>query len=188
MISKLSDLLLWQLWQAKIQLRVQSLEKLKEALWSPTSQGSNLCIDKKSKVRNGRRKISESSSATSNLFVEACCWLNDDKQKRNSNQEMAYQETLHELNGRRPTDCWFPEMRLQWPPHLPTHTCVVHWSACFACAIAHSVVGLFRVLLFPDVRVFVLVLPKDFSTPPQQDLVFLFWGWGILFVCVCVLD
>jgi hypothetical protein len=95
-ISKVSDLLLWQLWQAKFQWRVQSLEKLKEALWSLTSQGSKLCIYKKNKVRNGRRKISESSSATSNLFVEACCWLNDDKQKRNSNQEMAYQETLHE--------------------------------------------------------------------------------------------
>jgi hypothetical protein len=81
-ISKVSDLLLWHLWQAKFQWRVQSLEKLKEALWSLTSQGSKLCIYKKNKVRNGRRKISESSSATSNLFVEACCWLNDDKQKR----------------------------------------------------------------------------------------------------------
>jgi hypothetical protein len=89
-------LLLLQLWQAKIQLRVQSLEKLKEALWSPTSQGPKLCIDKKIKVRNGGRKISESSSANSIFFVEACCWPNDDKQKRKSNQEMAYEETLHE--------------------------------------------------------------------------------------------
>jgi hypothetical protein len=46
-ISKLSDLLLWQLWEAKIQWRVQSLEMLKEALWSLTSQGSKLCIYKK---------------------------------------------------------------------------------------------------------------------------------------------
>jgi len=51
-----------------------------------------------------------------------------------------------------------------WPPHLPTQTCVVHWSVCFACAIAHSVVGLFRVLLFPDVRVFVLVLQAAVQT------------------------
>jgi hypothetical protein len=73
-ISKLSDLLLWQLWQAKFQWRVQSLEKLKEALRSLTSQGSKLCI-----YMNGRRKISESSSATSDFCVEACRWLNNDK-------------------------------------------------------------------------------------------------------------
>ncbi len=67
-ISKLSDLLLWQSWEAKLQLRVQSLEKLKEALWSPTFQGSKICIYKKIKIRNGRRKISECSNRTITLL------------------------------------------------------------------------------------------------------------------------
>ncbi len=159
--------------------------KLKEALWFLTAQGSKLCVYNKSKVRNDRRKISKSSNATPSFFFEVSCWLNDDKQKCKSNQEMAYQEHSAKLNGRRPKGCWFPEMRLQWPPHLPTHTCVVYWSACCACAIAHSVVGLIRVLPFPDIRVFDLVLPKDFSTPPQRDLVFLL-GVGEFCLCVCV--
>jgi hypothetical protein len=94
-ISKLSDLLLWQLWQAKFQWRVQSLENLNEAVWSLTSQGSNLCIYEKSKVRNGHRKISESSSATSDLCVEACRWLNNDKQK-------TQQESGNGLSGNTP--------------------------------------------------------------------------------------
>ncbi len=132
-ISKLSDLLLWQLWQAKIQLRVQSLEKLKEALWSPpTSQGSKLCIYNKSKVRNGRRKITESSTATSNLFVEACCWLNDDKQKRNSNQEMTYQQTLDEAP-------WSSSHGLLMPGNAaavataPTYRHLCCWLECLLC-------------------------------------------------------
>ncbi len=131
-ISKLSDLLLWQLWQAKIQLRVQSLEKLKEALWSPTSQGSKICIYKKIKVRNGRRKISESSSATSNLFVEACCPLNDDKQKRNSNQEMAYQQTLHEARWSSSHGLFIPgnAAAVATAPTYP-HLCC--WLECLLC-------------------------------------------------------
>jgi hypothetical protein len=152
------------------------LEKLKEALWSPTSQGSKICIYKNIKVRNGRRKISESSSATSNLFVEACCSLNDDKQKRNSNQEMAYQQTLHEARWSSSHGLFIPGNAAA----VATHTYVVDWSAC---AIGHSVVELFRVLPFPNLRVFVLVLPKDFSTPPQRHLVFLF---GVGEFCLCV--
>jgi hypothetical protein len=85
------------------------------------------------------------------------------------------------LNGCRPTDCWFPEMRLQWRPHLPIHTCVVHWSACFACAIAHSVVGLFRVLLFPHVRIFVLILQAAVQTTRMytQSCVSFGNGWSL---------
>ncbi len=131
-ISKLSDLLLWQLWQATIQLRVQSLEKLKEALWSPPSQGSKICIYKKIKVRNGRQKISESSSATSNLFVEACYWLNDDQQKRNSNQEMPCQQTLDEAQ-------WSSSHGLLIPGNAaavataPTYPHLCFWLECLFC-------------------------------------------------------
>ncbi len=96
------------------------MEKLKEALRSPTSQGSKLCIYKKSKVRNGRRKIRESSSATSNLFVEACCLLNDDKQKRNRNQEMAFQETLHEAQGSSSHGLMIPKNAPAVATYLPT--------------------------------------------------------------------
>jgi hypothetical protein len=184
-ISKISDLLLCQLWQAKFQWRVQSLEKLKEALWSLTAQGSKLCICKKSKVRNGRRKISESSSATSDLFVEACCWLNDDKQKCNSNQEMAYEETLGEAQLSSSQGLLIPGNAASVAT-APTYRQLCCLLECLLCLCNCSL----SCWAFPCTAVswrksFDLVLPKDISTPAQRDLVFLFGvGEFCLYVCV----
>jgi hypothetical protein len=165
-ISKVSDLLLWQLWQAKFQWRVQSLEKLKEALWSLTSQDSKLCIYKKNKVRNGRRKISESSSATSNLFVEACCWLNDDKQKRNSNQEMAYQETLHEAQWSSSHGLLIPgnTAAVATTPTYPDLCCSLERLFCLCNCSLSCWTFPCTVLLFPHVRILVLVLQAAVQT------------------------
>jgi hypothetical protein len=179
-------LLLSQLWQAKIQLRVQSLEKLKEALWSPTSQGSKLCIYKKSKVRNGRRKISESSSPTWNLFVEACCWLNDDKQKRNSNQEMAYQETIHEGQWSSSHGLLIPgnAAAVATAPTHPHLCCSLECLFClYNCSLSCWALPCTAVSWRKNLR---FGPAKGFLDPSTTRLSLLIWGWGILFVCVCV--
>jgi hypothetical protein len=54
------------------------------------------------------------------LFVEACCLLNDDKQKRNRNQEMAFQETLHEAQGSSSHGLMIPKNAPAVATYLPT--------------------------------------------------------------------
>jgi len=169
-ISKRSDLLLWQLWQAKFQWRVQSLEKLKEALWSLTSQGSKLCIYKKSKVQNCRRKISEFSSATSHLCVEACRWLNNDKRSSMVVVPQVVDSRICGCRGHRtypPTPALFtgmPVVRVQ----LLAQSLGFSVYCCFLTSES---------LFWSCQRI---------SRAATTRLGLLIRGWGVLFVCVCV--
>jgi hypothetical protein len=99
---------------------------------------------------------------------------------------MAYQEALHEAQWSSSHGLMIPRNAAAVATYLPTPVFFTGVPV-VPVQLLTQLLGFSVYCCFSEVRVFDLVLPKNFSTPPQRDLVFLL-GVGEFCLCVCVLD